>query len=196
MSTDRLRLATVAVTVVALLALAGPATAHVELGSASPAENETVTTPLTEVRLEFTGPLTPGGDHAVGVFGPGDVRVDDGQTTETSERAITTGVGALPEAGPYTVQWLVIGADGHVIEGIYTFAYEGPVASPSPSPEPSPAASVEPSEEPQPQPSSSATAQPTSDEDGAGGTVPLALGLMGVAAAGAAVVVLRRRGSP
>lgn len=193
MSTQKLRIVLVAVAVVASLAVAGPVAAHVGLAAASPAENETVTTPLAEVRLEFSGPLTAGGDHAIGVFGPGETRVDDGQTVEVSDRVVSTPVGAPTEAGAYSVRWLVIGADGHTIEGTYSFTYAGPV--PSPSAEPSSPEPAEPTATPVEPVPSPLTAQPTSS--GGGGFPLLAVVLIGGVAAGAiAVVALRRRSAP
>ncbi len=176
-----------------VLVAAVPAAAHVELTAASPGQDETVMVPVAEVRLEFSGALTLGGDHAVGVFGPGEQRFDDGQIVEVSDRAISTAVGALPEPGLYTVRWLVIGADGHAIEGSYTFTYSGPVASPSPTaaqPTPSPSAEPTPSaSEPAPEPSP-VTAQPSASEGSS-----LLLPIAGFLAGGAlvAVVLARRR---
>lgn len=177
-----------------LLALPGPAAAHVELVAASPAEDETVSAPLSEVRLEFTGALKPGGDHAIGVFGPDEQRFDGGQIVEVSDRVVTTTAAPLPQPGPYTVRWLVIGEDGHAIEGSYTFTYAGPVPVPSASGEPSASEPSEPSQpsEPAPEPSP-ISAQPASDDEGGGTPVLPVAAAVGVVAVGAGVLAWRRR---
>lgn len=181
-----------------LLALTGPAAAHVGLAAAAPAENETVTSAPTEVRLEFSGPLEAGGEHAIGVFGPGEQRVDGGAVTELSDRAVSTTIGDPPEPGAYTVRWLVVGADGHPIEGTYAFTYAAAVvvpspppttAAPSPEPAPSPSPSVTASPEPEPSPQMT---EPAATEGGVT-PAPLAAAVAAVAVVGLGAVYLRRR---
>jgi copper resistance protein C len=113
-----------------MLLVAGPAFAHVELRSATPAQGVTVTETLSEVRLEFTGELQAGGDHAVGLFDPSGERVDVGGPVEASDRVLTAAVGPLERSGEYTVRWMIIAADGHTQEDAYTFTFDGPLAAP------------------------------------------------------------------
>lgn len=124
MTTARARATVLAVIAAALVWSAGPAWAHVELVATTPASGATVPAPPDGVSLEFSGPLSPGADHAIGVFDPGGNRVDDGATVEETDRVIVTGVGAT-EPGTYSVRWLIIAGDGDTQEGEYTFTVEG-----------------------------------------------------------------------
>ena len=199
----------VAVATVAAVALpAGPAAAHVSLAQTEPAEGVTVTDAPAVIALTFDGALEAGGDHAVGLFAPDGAQIDDGQTLELSDRAVQVGVGVLAATGIYTVRWLVVGADGHRIEGDYTFVYDGPVVVVGTPPAPSPEGTAEEPTESSPGPSPEAlavspspeadptevTATPEPDEPGggAGALVPAAIAVAAVLGVGA--VLLRRRG--
>lgn len=201
-------------TVAAVVVLpAAPALAHVSLAEAEPAEGLTVTDMPAAVALTFDAALAAGGDHAVGLFAPDGVQVDDGQTTELTDRSVQVGVGELPDVGAYTVRWLVVGADGHTIEGDYTFTYDGPVVTVGTPSEASPPATAEAaseapaevsetaSEEAAVSPSPEAdptevTATPAAAEPDAGGgaLVPAAVGVAAVLGVGA--VLLHRRNGP
>ncbi len=204
MRSPRARTALVATVLAGLLALAGPAAAHTELAAAEPAADATVTAPPARVRLDFTGPLLADGDHAVGLFGPDGARVDDGTAVLVGDRSVEVGVAPLAVAGPHTVRYLVLAADGHALEGEYAFTYTGPVAFPSPSPSASPSPSPSLSPAAAPEPSAASTAAPPSPADvaaatppgargpGGGPTVALVLPLA-LAAAALGIVALRRR---
>lgn len=201
-------------TVAAVVVLpAAPAAAHVSLAGAEPSEGATVTDAPAAVALTFDGALAAGGDHAVGLFAPGGEQVDDGRTLEQSDRAVQVGVGELTDTGTYTVRWLVVGADGHNIEGDYTFVYDGPVVTVGTPPEDTPeapsaappasseseeaseAATEELAASPSPEADPTevtATPEPAEPGGGAGALVPAAVGVAAVLGVGA--VILRRRG--
>lgn len=197
MSTARRVRLTVLLGLVGVLLLpAAPAAAHVELSAATPGEGATVTEPVTGVTLEFSGALDPAGDHAVGLFAPDGTRVDRDATVAVSERAVTVEVGELPEAGDYTVRYLVVAADGHALEGEYGFTYAGPVAAPAPAP----AGTAEPTDEaPSPAQAGPGSPQPTPGESpaaggegGAGAALPIVAAL-GILAVGAGLLAWRHR---
>lgn len=145
----RLRGAGLAIALVVVLAglvgvPAGPAWAHVQLLSSTPAAGSTVEQAPHQIVLEFTDDLldlsqdvivtTPTGDRLTGL----DVSV-------AGPRAIA----ALPDGlgpGAYTVTWRVVSRDGHPIEGRFAFSIAGvgpatrpPTTSTATTSEPTPA---------------------------------------------------------
>lgn len=113
-----------AVVLATSLALAGVATAHTGLEQAVPAEGAQLTAAPAEVLLRFTGPVL--GIERLQVRGPG-----GGDLVVERRRAVDgTTVGARLRRGgrgAYAVRWAVQGADGHTIEGEYSFAVSAPV---------------------------------------------------------------------
>jgi len=191
--------AAVAVTVLAgLLAVGGPAAAHTELSAAEPAAGSTVTAPPARVRLDFSGALQADGDHALGLFGPDGARVDEGTAVLVGDRSVEVDVAPLAAAGVHTVRYLVVAADGHALEGEYTFTYAGPGGSPSPVPSPATA----PSEDAgtanpaaaAPSPAAAAAPTPAAARGPAGiGTAAAALAAAAIVAAALALAARRRR---
>jgi methionine-rich copper-binding protein CopC len=119
------RLALVAVALVGWLGLiAGPASAHTTLQSASPAIGTTVAPP-SKVVLTYADPvhfpelvITDAGGHKRGSGKPQAV-----DNTVTEEVAGTLGPGV------YTVGWRVVAPDGHPVTGQYRFIVRGGAGS-------------------------------------------------------------------
>ncbi|GAA1908229.1 hypothetical protein GCM10009737_06520 [Nocardioides lentus] len=116
------------------LALGVPtAAAHASLVSATPADGAVVDTPPSEVALTFSEEVRD----------PAFVSVShDGQRVGADGRAEVDGATvSVPqtgtEAGAYTVAYRVVSADGHPIEGEYTFEVRNAAPSPSRAAEPS-----------------------------------------------------------
>jgi len=163
-TTARIRATVLAVIAAAALVWsAGPALAHVELVAATPGSGATVPAPPGGVSLEFSGPLSPDADHAIGVFDPAGNRVDDGATVEETDRVIVTGVGAT-EAGTYSVRWLIIAGDGDTQEGEYTFTVEGAPALDD-APAEVPTTGEQAPLEPPPAPTEAATSEEEEEEE-------------------------------
>jgi len=105
-----------------VLAVAAPASAHATLEGSTPAQNSVVTSAPNQVTLTF--------DEAVGIsadsiraFNPNGDRVDDGNTTSTSNPdEIEIGLSSGLANGTYTVAWHVISADSHPVEGAFVFS--------------------------------------------------------------------------
>ncbi|WP_345071718.1 copper resistance CopC family protein [Phytohabitans flavus] len=112
---------------------AAPASAHTELKSTVPAAKSTTTKPVAEVTLTFTGLIKKPGTTIV-VTGPDKTSYSAG-AAEVVDKTITQKVDALP-VGAITVAWRTFAADGHPMEGSFTFTNQ--VAPPTPSAEPSP----------------------------------------------------------
>lgn len=102
-----------------IFSAAGNTFAHTHLTSTNPADGETITEPLTEITLTFEGQieqgstleLTDADNEAVELKG---ISVADGVITGTLENPL--------DNGSYLVKWSSISADGHPLEGEFTFA--------------------------------------------------------------------------
>ena len=115
---------------------APPAVAHSDLRSAVPAAGSTLSAPPRSVTLKFSEPVRDGFSRVAVTGAQGEV-VSAGDATVSGpqvEQAVR-----LRAAGPYTVAYRVVSADGHVVQGRLDFRYEPPAgASPSPAAAPSP----------------------------------------------------------
>ena len=94
--------------------------AHTALESANPAEGDVVTEELQEMVLEFNTDLEQGSSFTVEDERGQEVPIG----VEISEQSMTGTLGAAIANGTYTVNWEIIGADGHPIEGTYAFTLE------------------------------------------------------------------------
>lgn len=163
-----------------VVAGAVPATAHTELVSSSPSDKAELDSPPAVLELTFSEDLLPetvsiavqGADaKAVALT---DVQVVGPQVTAAWPAAVT--------AGPVAVNYRVVSADGHPVQGALAFTL-GPAASTDPSP---PVASGSP-------------AVPTAAEPGSSSLVPpiaaISLGLGIGVAIGLAFYLRSRRSS-
>lgn len=105
----------------------GPAFAHAGIVKASPEYDETVSRPPEQVRITFNESVQAEFDP-IKVYGPGGERVDRNDASTDPEDPATMVAsleGDLP-AGSYRVEWRATSADGHPIDGKYSFiAKEG-----------------------------------------------------------------------
>lgn len=103
------------------LFLSSPAVfAHTALESANPAERDVVTEELQEMVLEFNTDLEQGSSFTVEDETGQEVPIG----VEMGEQSMIGTLGAAIANGTYTVNWKIIGADGHPIEGTYAFTLE------------------------------------------------------------------------
>jgi copper resistance protein C len=103
--------------VVALVVASGPAAAHTELISTTPADQQTVSHTPAVVVLTFDESLLAMGTQVV-VTGPqGPVQIGEPNVAETT---VSQNVQGGP-AGTYSVAWRVTAADGHPLSGTFTF---------------------------------------------------------------------------
>jgi len=111
-----------------LLAGAGVASAHAELISSSPTDQELLRNSPTEIALQFTegvDPIAPGirlvdangNDVEIGA-------VDQSTGTDRMEAAITTEL----DDGTYVIAWQAVSADSHRVRGSITFSVGEPSA--------------------------------------------------------------------
>ncbi|MGK3207204.1 copper resistance CopC family protein [Amycolatopsis sp. MEPSY49] len=104
---------------VGLVVLAGPAAAHTELESSSPAEGASLTTAPTEVKLTFGEPVTLP-PEALKVTGRDGTAWTVG-TPSVTGAVVTAPVTAAGPAQAYTLTWKVIAKDGDNLTGTVHF---------------------------------------------------------------------------
>ena len=109
----------------ALLAGAGPASAHAALTGSDPSQGVVVDKAPTEVALTFSEKVATSSD-SLRVLDPKGKRVDTGKPTETSGTTYAVPLhSGLPD-GTYTVSWQVVSADSHPVAGAFTFSIGAP----------------------------------------------------------------------
>lgn len=154
-------LATTVATVLALALGAAPASAHATLVGTDPVDGGVVEQAPEAMVLSFSEPMAQ--PAQVTITGPDGVIVDE-DTPEIDGAEVRLPV-TLPDAGVYTVTWRVVSADGHPIDG--TFSFE--LTPPDEPDEPDAAADAE---EGEPEPEQPAEPAPDADagDGGAAGT--------------------------
>jgi copper resistance protein C len=117
---------------VAFGALPGHAFAHVSLVMSSPRAGANLEAAPAEVRLTFDGELDPARsgftvlDHHGQAVGSGQVDLD------VADRNVLAGTIDISEPGTYTVEWSVLGIDGHEISDAFSFGYASDDANDTP----------------------------------------------------------------
>ncbi|UWF77454.1 MULTISPECIES: copper resistance CopC family protein [Microbacterium] len=192
MSRIRTLLAGLAVATVAVLAVAGPASAHDELVSSDPADGQQLTAAPEQLVLTYSNSLLAlegeNSGTAVVVTDEAGREWADGAPVVQAE-TVTVPLRQGMADGAYRVAWQVVSSDGHPISGEFGFT----VASATPETA-APAETTEPAETAAPDESAEPEEAPAAD------AVPAALlwglgALVLVAAAVTAVLRLRRRRS-
>jgi methionine-rich copper-binding protein CopC len=103
---------------------AGAARAHAARVSADPAENSTLSTGPARVSAIFNEPLQTT-FAAMTVVGPDGNLWSSGQP-QVQGAVVSVAVRPLGPAGPYTVNYRVTSADGHVVSGSWSFSLTVP----------------------------------------------------------------------
>lgn len=99
------------------------ATAHTRLESSAPAAGSTSDTPVTEVTLRFTLPVSQLGEGIV-IEGP-EGAVEAGVTAAGDGLVLVATPSEALTAGDYTVTWTAAAQDGHPLEGAFGFTVTG-----------------------------------------------------------------------
>jgi copper transport protein len=128
----------------AALLLAAPAAAHVRLERSTPAAGATVSAPLAELRIVFSGPVEARYTSVLLYAPSGDVVPLDSLRPDpaSGSRAFFVVAPRLPQPGEYRVEWRTAGADGHVLTGSFTFSADSAAVTAAPVVEPLPAATT------------------------------------------------------
>ncbi|WP_182301164.1 copper resistance CopC family protein [Cohnella cholangitidis] len=128
-----------AVILLGLIVIPNIVLAHSALVSAVPSYSEAATTEVSELKLEFNTPIEPLSsikvkDEAGSLQPLKETNTDGKFLTGVLEKPLTD--------GKYTVDWKIIGEDGHAIKGSYSFVVRIPEPVPTETaPSPSPSAS-------------------------------------------------------
>jgi methionine-rich copper-binding protein CopC len=126
--TPRERFAVLIVALAALVVPSGPAAAHTELDFTLPAEGTTVGTPLAEISVGFTEPVTLVGNGFEVLDPQGNVLQPFAVTDD--DMVFRLQLDPPLAGGPVGVRYEVTSQDGHVIDGSFTFT----VAAEAPPP--------------------------------------------------------------
>jgi copper transport protein len=109
----------------ALLAGAGPASAHAALTGSDPQQGVVVDKAPARVSLTFSEQVSTA-DDSLRVLDPKGKRVDDGKPSNVSGTTYAVRLhSGLPD-GTYTVSWHVVSADSHPVAGAFTFSVGAP----------------------------------------------------------------------
>lgn len=103
-----------------ILALPLSAQAHTTLTTSTPAEGEVMKEELKEVQLTFGTVIEQGSTMTL----QGEEMEFKFENVTVSENIMTGILGEELPNGAYTVQWKIIGADGHPIDGEIPFAVD------------------------------------------------------------------------
>jgi copper transport protein len=116
----------------AVVALLAPSSAlgHVILESSQPVTQSRLDAPPNEIRLRFNQAVTVSPD-AIQVLAPDGTLLSGTATLSEGDRVVTAPVSRVAPGAGYTVRWRVIGGDGHVPAGVFTFGVG--VAAPPPT---------------------------------------------------------------
>ena len=110
-------------TIACVLLFSNQALAHTGLESSTPAQGSTVTEQLSEITLTFLTKIeetssftvTNSSDESVEVSG---INVEENVMNGSLEDSL--------DNGAYKINWKIIGADGHPMEGVIDFVLEAP----------------------------------------------------------------------
>jgi methionine-rich copper-binding protein CopC len=116
---------------VLLLLLPTTAWAHTGLKKASPNKEEVMNQEVNSIILEFNGAIEPLSTLKLVNQQGEEIKVGPIEVNDNNLQGSINP--ALPD-GEYTVQWKIIGEDGHPIKGTYSFTVELPVQKPTSSP--------------------------------------------------------------
>ncbi|MEU3662637.1 copper resistance protein CopC [Streptomyces sp. NPDC032940] len=109
----------------ALLAGAGPASAHAALTGSDPQQGAVVDKAPAQVSLTFSETVSLD-DDSLRVLDPKGTRVDDGRPAGTGGTTYAVKLHAGLPDGTYTVAYQVVSADSHPVSGAYTFSVGAP----------------------------------------------------------------------
>lgn len=112
-------------TFILLFTFVSSALAHTGLESSNPQNGEVLNEELKAITLTFEGNIEQGSTFTLQNANGETITVDNITIIEN----ILTGDLSTPlESGDYTVEWSIIGEDGHLIEDSFTFSIEGPTS--------------------------------------------------------------------
>ncbi|SEC48585.1 hypothetical protein SAMN04489727_3927 [Amycolatopsis tolypomycina] len=139
-----------------VLLVAGPASAHTELKSSSPAEGASLAAPPRKIELTFEEPVTLQPDP-ISITGPDGAKWSVG-TPSVVDAVISAPVTPSGPAGAYTLTYKVVSGDGDKVTAAVHFTLTAPVSSSAAAPTSSSAAPAATTESAAPAPASDVAA--------------------------------------
>jgi copper resistance protein C len=114
-------LAAVAVSLLAVIGLAVPASAHNSLIGSTPRDGALMESGPAQIELKFDQPVQMGqGLNTVAVIGPNNDHWEGGPA-QVASNVVTAPVRPLGPAGAYKIGYQILSADGHRVTGELTF---------------------------------------------------------------------------
>ena len=104
-------------TLILVFAFSASAYAHTGLTSSTPADGDDIAEDVYEIVLEYNTKIES--TSTVKVFNENNEEIDG--NTMVNDNVMTSGFNEPLDNGTYTVEWKIIGADGHPIQGTYSF---------------------------------------------------------------------------
>lgn len=101
-----------------LLTFSSSVSAHTGMKSASPADGETITGDIQEIKVEFNTAIESGSSMSLLNENGNEIDLDSSQV---EEKTLVGKVDEPLQDDHYTVKWRIVGEDGHLIEGDYMF---------------------------------------------------------------------------
>ncbi|PIC63027.1 copper resistance protein CopC [Sporosarcina sp. P13] len=132
----------ISMTFLIIVLLSNTVYAHTNLTTSSPMDGEEVNGEVYEIVLEFNTRIET--TSTIKVFDETEEEVS--LTTQVDDNVMVGGFMSPLTHGTYTVEWKIIGADGHPMQGTYSFMVrKGELENPAVSEEPKeiPEASIE-----------------------------------------------------
>ncbi|QUW20943.1 copper resistance protein CopC [Sporosarcina sp. Marseille-Q4063] len=105
------------ITLLLLIMSSNAVYAHTSLTNSSPIDGEEINEEVHEIELEFNTKIET--TSTVKVFDENEEEVT--LNTQVNDNVMTGGFISPLDNGTYTVEWKIIGADGHPIQGTYSF---------------------------------------------------------------------------
>ncbi len=112
----------------ALVVSPSPAAAHTGFESSSPADGETLDSPVSTISITFSGAAEPAGDGFVVLDASGELRTPD-EVVSVDNLTWTLTFSQPLAGGTVGVRWRVAAPDAHPIEGAFSFTVTAPVAT-------------------------------------------------------------------
>ncbi|NIK74905.1 hypothetical protein FHS15_000003 [Paenibacillus castaneae] len=173
----------------ALWLMPSVAMAHSKIELAVPAQDETLDASPQQIEMTFNTKIEKLSNFKL--FNAAGEEMDTEKAEVNGATMSGKVLSELPN-GIYTVKWTIIGADGHSVEGNYSFTVEAPIVEPTVEPTPEPEATTTPIETTAPSPEATADqGAATENTDNTNYTPTIIIGAIIVVAA--LFLLLRRR---
>jgi len=130
-------------TIACVLLFSNNVLAHTGLESSTPAQGTTVTEKISEITLSFLTKIEKTSSFTLTNSSDEEIKVED---ITVNDHLLTGNITESLVNGVYQINWKIIGADGHPMEGVIDFVLDAPEEVEVVEPTPEPLDEVEPVE--------------------------------------------------